>query len=113
VNMDYYFNGFIFNKLPLLKKLKLREVISGKILYGGIRDENNPDKNPSLFKFPVDSVTGAPTTFAVSQHPYAEVSVGVANIFKLIRVDLVKRITYLDHPDVSEWGVRFRARFDF
>ncbi|MBS1562811.1 MAG: carboxypeptidase-like regulatory domain-containing protein [Bacteroidetes bacterium] len=113
VNMDYYFNGFIFNKLPLLKKLKLREVISGKILYGAIRDENNPDKNPAVFKFPVDPITGAPTTFAVSQRPYMEVSAGVANIFKLFRVDLVKRLTYLDHPDVSEWGIRVRARFDF
>ena len=42
-----------------------------------------------------------------------EASVGVANIFKLIRVDLVKRLSYLDHPNVSQWGIRARFKFDF
>ena len=113
VSTDYYLNGFIFNKIPLLKKLKLREVASAKILYGGVRDENNPDKTTSVFKFPVDTNTGTPTTFSLNQKPYVEVSVGIANIFKLIRVDFVKRLTYLDNPDVSKWGIRSRLKFDF
>jgi hypothetical protein len=113
VNMDYYFNGFIFNKLPLIKKLKLREVVSGKILFGGVRDENNPDKNPAVFKFPIDNSSGYPTTYTLNGTPYIEVSAGIANIFKLIRVDVVKRLTYLDHPEVDKWGIRARAKFDF
>jgi hypothetical protein len=44
-NTNHYFNGLIFNKIPLLKKLKLREVITAKILYGGVRVENDPDIN--------------------------------------------------------------------
>ena len=36
LNIDHYFNGFFFNKIPLLKKLRLRELI-GKILFGGLR----------------------------------------------------------------------------
>jgi hypothetical protein len=40
--IDHYFNGFFFNKIPLLKKLKWREVIEAKVLYGGLRNENNP-----------------------------------------------------------------------
>ncbi|HTF30897.1 MAG TPA: DUF5686 family protein [Flavitalea sp.] len=112
LNMDYYFNGFIFNKIPLLKKLKLREVASVKVLYGGLRDENDPRTNSSTFKFPVDN-SGLPTTFSLGKNPYVEASVGIANIFKLIRVDLVKRLTYLDNPEVSEWGVRVRTKFDF
>jgi hypothetical protein len=113
VNMDYYFNGFIFNKIPLLKKLKLREVVSAKILFGGVRDENNPYKNEAVFKFPVDNTTGNPTTFSMNQKPYIEVSAGIANIFKLIRVDVVKRLSYLDHPEVAKWGIRGRFKFDF
>lgn len=113
VNMDYYFNGFILNKVPLVKKLKLREVASAKILYGGVRDENNPATQQSVLKFPKNDITGTPTTFALNSKPYVEVSVGLANIFKVVRVDLVKRLTYLDNPDISKWGVRARVRFDF
>ena len=111
-NLDFYFNGFFLNKIPLIKKLKLREVATFKILYGGIRDENNPNINSELLKFPTDSM-GQPTTFALGKTPYIEVSVGLANIFKLVRVDLVKRMTYLDNPGVVKLGIRTRIRFDF
>lgn len=112
LDVQYYMNGFIFNKIPLLKKLKLREVFSFKGLVGGLRDENNPALNPSLFRFPVDA-DGKPISYTLSREPYIEGSVGVANIFKLLRVDLVKRFTYLDNPNVSEWGIRARFRLDF
>jgi Family of unknown function (DUF5686)/CarboxypepD_reg-like domain len=111
-NLDFYFNGFFFNKIPLLKKLKIREVASFKILYGSVRDENNPDKSQYLFKFPVDA-TGNKTTYAFNGKPYMEISVGIANIFRLIRVDLVKRLSYLDNPGISEWGIRTKIKFDF
>lgn len=113
VNADHYFNGFLFNKVPLLKKLKLREVIAAKVLWGGVRDENNPAINNDLFKFPVDAKTGLPTTYSLGSTPYVEVSAAVANIFKLLRVDVVKRVTYTDHPDISKWGIRTRFKFDF
>lgn len=111
LNADYFFNGFIFNRVPLLKKLKLREVVSGKILYGGVRNENNPTLHPDLIQYP--SYNGSPSTFTLEKEPYIEGSVGVANIFKLIRVDLVRRFTYLDHPYISTWGIRTRFKFDF
>ncbi len=111
VNIDHYFNGFIFNKIPLIKKLKWREVITGKLLMGGLRDENNPDKNPDQLKFPVTD--GTTSTFSLSKQPYLEVSAGIANIFKLFRVDVVKRFSYLDHPNVPQWGIRARVKFDF
>ncbi len=110
-NVDYYLNGFIFNKLPLIKKLKLREVASAKILYGGVRDENNPVAGSNNIKFPNND--GLPTTYSLNSKPYMEVSIGVANIFKILRVDVVKRLSYLDHPDVAKWGIRARFKFDF
>jgi hypothetical protein len=112
-NLDMYFNGFFFNKIPLIKKLKLREVASFKVLYGGVRDENDPDKASDLFKFPSDHATGQKTTFALNKEPYIEMSVGIANIFKVIRVDLVKRLTYLENPGISTWGIRTKIRPDF
>ncbi|MBC8032970.1 MAG: carboxypeptidase-like regulatory domain-containing protein, partial [Chitinophagaceae bacterium] len=112
-NIDYALNGFVFNKIPLLKKLKLREAVSFKIMYGALRDENRPSKNPKdAFKFPTNDL-GQTTTFVPDAEPYMEASVGVANIFKLFRVDLVKRLSYLNNPDVAKWGIRTRVRFDF
>lgn len=113
LNIDQNFGGFFFNKIPLLKKLKLREVGSLKVLYGGLRDENNPYKSSSVFKFPTDASTGAPTTYSLSSRPYMEFSVGVGNIFKVIRIDYVHRLTYLSHPDVAQWGIRVRTKFEF
>lgn len=112
LNVDHSFNGFIFNKVPLLKRLKFREVATCKILYGRLSDENNPIDHPDLFKFPTDE-NGVPITYTLEEKPYIEASVGVSNILKLFRVDLVKRLTYLDHPNVSGTGIRVRFKFDF
>ncbi|MFW0718183.1 DUF5686 family protein [Pedobacter sp. N23S346] len=112
ISIDHNFNGFFFNKIPLIKKLKLREVFTFKALYGGLRDENNPAVTPGLYRLP-DYEDGSKRTYSLGKDPYIEGSVGVGNIFKLLRVDLVKRFNYLNHPSVSEWGIRARVKFDF
>ncbi|MDB4919398.1 DUF5686 and carboxypeptidase-like regulatory domain-containing protein [Mucilaginibacter sp.] len=105
INIDQNFNGFIFNKIPLLKKLKWREVISLKALWGGVRSENNPANDPSLYQFPVNS-EGVPTTYSLNNKFYTEGSIGIANIFKVLRLDYVKRFSYLDHPNAPKHGIR-------
>jgi len=107
-----HFMGIVFNRIPLLKKLKFREVASFKILYGGVRNENNPVLNPSLFAYP--TINGVTSTFALDPaKPYMEASVGVENILNILRVDFVKRLSYLDNPGISPYGIRTRFRFDF
>lgn len=112
VHVDHSFNGFIFNKLPLIKKTKLREFVTFKALYGKVREENMPHANPDLLQFPTGA-DGAPITYTLENKPYMEASVGVGNIFKFFRVDVVKRLSYLDNPNVSDIGIRGRFKFDF
>ncbi|HVU98287.1 MAG TPA: DUF5686 family protein [Puia sp.] len=111
IDIDHFFNGFFFNKIPGLKRLRLREVIAGKILYGGLRDENNPALNPNQMRFPLTK--GEMSTYSLGGKPYIEGSVGIYNIFTIFRVDLVKRFTYLDHPGVSDLGLRISSNFQF
>jgi hypothetical protein len=108
----HHFMGIVFNRIPLLKKLKFREVASFKVLFGGVRSENNPLLNSSLFAYP--TLNGVTSTFALDPtKPYMEASVGVENIFNILRVDFVKRLSYLDNPGISPYGIRTRFRFDF
>ena len=109
--VDHCFNGFLFNKIPLINRLGLREIVTFKVLYGGLSKTNNPDLQPDLFKFPTD-IAGNPTTFAFDKTPYIEASIGISNIFKFVRVDLVRRFTYLNNPNITKMGIRIRFKFD-
>jgi hypothetical protein len=111
LNVDHSFNGFIFNKVPLLKKLKLRELITCKVLYGSLSNGNNPEYQSDLFLFPADNA-GVPLTYTLDNKPYIEGSLGVSNIFRILRVDFIKRFTYLDNPNVADFGVRVQFRLD-
>jgi hypothetical protein len=110
--IDHNFNGLIFNRIPLLKKLKLREYATFKGLYGGLREENDPTKHPPLYQLPVNA-DGVPTSYSLGKTPYIEASVGVGNIFKVLRFDMVKRFNYLNQPGVSEYGLRAKVQFEF
>jgi len=110
--IDHNFNGFFFNKVPFIKHLGLREVASFKMLYGTLTDANNPAVQSDLFKLPVEA-NGTPVTYTLGKTPYIEGSVGIGNIFKIFRIDLVRRFTYLDNPYVSKYGIRMRFRLDF
>lgn len=112
LHIDHAFNGFFLNKIPLVKKLQLREVASFKMLYGGISDKNLPQNDPDLFRFQRDR-ENRQTSFALGRTPYMEGSIGISNIFKILRVDYVRRFTYLDHPNVPKWGIRARIHVDF
>lgn len=115
LDVSWDMNGKVFNRIPLLKKLKWREAIGFKMLYGHLTDKNNPMKHPGdgdLFLFPTRD--GNPTSFVMdSKTPYMEYSIGIHNIFKILHIDYVRRLNYLDHPDVNKWGVRFMVMMTF
>ena len=111
INLDYKLNGFLLNKIPLIKKLKWREAISFKMLAGGLRRENNPNVTSGLVEF--STTNGVPNTYALNGKPYMEGSVGLLNIFKILRLDVVRRFSYLNNPNVDKWGLRGWVRLMF
>ena len=99
-------NGKILNRIPLIKKLKLREYVAVKGLWGHLTDKNNPflarnAGDTELYRFPTEA-------HVMNNKPYIELVVGLKNIFKIFTVEYVRRMSYLDldsHP--KKWGIRF------
>ena len=102
-------NGKLFNRLPLIKKLKWRESIGIKGMWGHLTSKNNTYLNPGdsrLFAFPEESNV-------MSNQPYWEATFGIHNIFKFFGVDYVRRLTYRDMPNADHWGLRFSFMMSF
>lgn len=100
VYAEYGMNGFFFNKIWLIKKLNLRELLTFKACWGQL--SNN---NASIFALPAN-------TYELKA-PYMEAGVGITNFLKVIRVEYIWRLNYLDHPEVRTGGLYFRFQFEF
>lgn len=114
LDVQWDLSGKLLNRIPLIKRLKWREVIGFKALYGHLTDKNNPNMRPEandLYEFP--SRNGNTTSFVMGNTPYMELNVGLHNIFKILRVDYVRRLNYHNLPNVKKNGVRLSLQFDF
>lgn len=131
LHLTYYMKGWLFNRIPGIKLLKLREVISFHMLAGYLGDRNNPYITDGIYDLPCSySLDGefirAKTSFAdynaqgdirYNYMPYMEITAGIENIFKLIRIDYVRRLTHLNAPNTGQrlgpWkrnGIRITLR---
>ncbi len=118
---EWDLNGWLFNRIPLLKKLKWRECLGVNVLWGQLTDRNNPAtlnySDPALFYFPghfrADGTYEQNTVCMNPNKPYIEWRVGIHNIFKLIEIDYVRRLTYQGNPNTNRWGIRFKVRMTF
>jgi hypothetical protein len=107
LNATYYLKGWILNRIPGVRWLKFREVVSFNGIYGSLSDKNNPVlHNEGLFLFPEG-------TRPLGKKPYMEVSFGLDNILKILRVDYYRRLTYLDTPGARKDGIRIALHFSF
>ncbi len=93
LSLTHHFNGLFFNRVPLFRKLKFRELASFKGVVGNLDPAN---RDVMLF----------PTGLGELTKPYAEAGFGIENIAKVLRVDAWWRLAYLDNPDISKFGVR-------
>ena len=102
-----YMEGFLLNRLPLVKKLKWRLLATSSVILGGMRQSN---KN-MISQLTSNGETTLPTGYFKDGKPYIELGYGVENIFKIFRVDFVHRVSYLDNPEVRKFGILFSAQF--
>lgn len=103
---QHHFEGFLLNRIPLMRKLKWRLVGSANVIYGGLSQANRDINAPVT--------PGGEDTLPLGyfdDRPYVELGYGVENIFKFFRVDFVHRMSYLNNPDVRRFGVLFSFQF--
>ena len=93
---EYSMNGFVFNKIPLIRRLQFRELFTFKSCWGAM-------KHTHLLHFPVG--TKSPNT------PYIEAGVGITNVLKIIRVEYIWRLNHVQ--DNNNSGLFFRFQFEF
>jgi len=101
LHLQHNFNGRLFSRIPWLRKLNLREIISFRTIWGDISDENKALNASGL-------IYNAP-----NKEMYYEYSLGVGNIFKILRIDFNFRGNYLDNPDARKFGVTGTFGFHF
>jgi len=100
IYLEHKFQGLFFNKIPLFRKLKWREVVQMKVLNGNITEKNK-------------HVWDLPSSLSGIDKPYIEVGVGIENIFKLIRIDAMWRLSNLEKDDIQKFGVKAKLQFIF
>jgi len=104
---QHHFEGFLLNKIPLMRKLKWRLVGTANVIYGSMSQANKDIIAPI-------TLDGEPTLEFQSfekNRPYVELGYGVENIFKFFRVDFVHRLSYLQNPDIRTFAVLFSFQF--
>jgi hypothetical protein len=106
LNYQHNFEGLGLNSIPLIRRLKWRLVAHGNVLVGKV-EKNNKELIPE--RDGPYSISGF--TSLDPKKPYAEVGYGVENIFRLLRVDFIHRLTYLDSPGARRFGVKFSVQF--
>ncbi|MGD9557249.1 MAG: carboxypeptidase-like regulatory domain-containing protein, partial [Mangrovibacterium sp.] len=95
--LEHHLNGFLFRRLPLLKKTDFREVVSAKILTGSISHRH-------------EDVIAFPDVVSPMKNPYIELGAGVENIFKMFRVEAVWRLNSPSVTGAPSFGIR--AKFE-
>ncbi|SHG91887.1 CarboxypepD_reg-like domain-containing protein [Flavobacterium micromati] len=97
---NHNFNGRLFSRIPFMRKLNWREVVSVKGVYGNISDANR-------------AINASGLIYTAPEKGYWEYSAGIGNIFKLLRVDFTWRGNYLNVPDTNRFTIKGSFGFNF
>lgn len=102
LHLEHNFNGRFFSRIPVLRKLNLREIVGIRGAWGQLSDENIALSAPSNIPL-----------IAPNDQIYWEYSFGIGNIFKILRIDFNFRGNYLDNPDARRFGITGTFGFNF
>ena len=102
----YHMKGLILNRVPLVRKWGLREVVSFNWCFGNTTPLNRQSNAKEIFILPHFSTE-------MERTGYAEVGMGIENIFRVLRLDLYHRITPPGVYSGPEWGVKGQLVLDF
>jgi len=105
LHIEHHFNGKILSFIPLIKKLKLREVAFIRGAYGTLSDASK-NINVEGFKY------SAPDQQIYYEYGFGIENIGFGNI-RIFRVDFNWRGNYLDRPDASKFGIKAGFQFGF
>ncbi|MFN8282638.1 MAG: DUF5686 family protein [Chitinophagales bacterium] len=101
-NFSHHFDGFFLNRIPGIRKLKLREVIHTRGVWGKVsRSSEDINSLSRSFIQPLGKV------------PYIEVGFGIENILKFLRYDVMWRVTHRDNPLAPKWLMTLGLQFNF
>ncbi len=93
IYLEHHLNGRILNRIPFLKRLELREMLVSNIIFGNIHDKSALDNLPNF------------TTPLSYDNPYIELGIGLENIFKVIRINMIWRLSHLENNDTPYFGI--------
>jgi hypothetical protein len=116
--VDYHMNGLILNKIPVLKKLQWRTVVTANAAFGSFNESLNgfydPIENPmGILPYYVNDNPLTSFKTLTCNDPYLELSYGIENIFRFVRIDVVQRITKLEDPYTQRFRLKFSGVFRF
>lgn len=100
LHLEHHFNGRLFSRVPLLRKLNWREIIGIKGVYGTVSDENR-------------FINASGLQYRAPDDIYWEYHAGIGNIFKVMRIDFAWRGSYIDLPDANRFTIKASFGFYF
>lgn len=106
-DIQYNMRGLIFDRIPYVNRLRLREYLSFRGFWGHLSKRNDPLRSEGALRFP------NPDTTPIGNTPYMECNIGIQNILTFLRVEYVWRLTYRNRPGISHSGVRIGFSFTF
>ncbi len=112
-----HFEGLFLNKIPVVKNWKWRNFAFVKAAYGSLSNENKslmPEEKP--ITVPSERTFNKVNSFK-DNIPYVEVGYGFENIFRILSINMVHRLTYLEpvpfYPSHRRWGINVGLKFQF